>query len=94
MFLQDALDQSTSPLHHRGRNAPQWCANQGREIGLGMRVLQASARHGNTPRLPRNEQVSGSSPLVGSSFFLQIPQKQKAPDIDIGGFGSSRAAVE
>jgi hypothetical protein len=42
--------------------------SQGREIGLDMRVLQSSARHGNIPCLTRNEQVSGSSPLVGSLF--------------------------
>jgi hypothetical protein len=34
--------------------------------------LQASARRRNPPRLTRNKQVSGSSPLVGSLFFLQI----------------------
>jgi hypothetical protein len=27
---------------------------------------------GNTPFLTRNEQESGSSPLVGSPFYLQI----------------------
>jgi hypothetical protein len=45
-------------------------------------------------QLTRNEQVSGSSPLVGSLSCLQIPQKIKAPDIHVGGFGSSRAAVD
>jgi hypothetical protein len=27
----------------------------------------------NASNLTRNEQVSGSSPLVGSTFYLQIP---------------------
>jgi hypothetical protein len=31
-------------------------------------------------QLTRNEQVSGSSPLVGSLFSLQNPQKRKASD--------------
>jgi len=39
-------------------------------LGLDIRVLQSSARHGNTPRLTRNEQVNGSSPLVGSLYSL------------------------
>jgi hypothetical protein len=46
--------------------------SQGREIGLDMRVLQSSARHGNIPCLTPNEQVSGSSPLVGSPTFLIV----------------------
>src|SRR5829696_8242050 len=43
-----SVHQSTSPLHHRGRNAPQWCASQGGEIGLGMQVLQSCAILSNT----------------------------------------------
>jgi hypothetical protein len=45
-------------------------------------------------RLTRNEQVSGSSPLVGSLLYLQNPQKQKASDQNIGGFVSSTSAVD
>jgi hypothetical protein len=41
----------------------------------------------------RNEQVSGSSPLVGSPFYLQNQQKQKASDQNIGGFVSSTSAI-
>ena len=44
--------------------------------------------------LTRNEQVSGSSPLVGSIFYLQTPQKRKAPDVSVGGFVSSMSAVD
>ena len=40
-----------------------------------MRVLQVSAMHGNTPPLTRNEQVSGSSPLVGSIFSDDLQEK-------------------
>jgi hypothetical protein len=42
----------------------------------------------------RNEQESGSSPLVGSLFYLQIPQKAKRPRSLHRGLGSSRAAVD
>jgi hypothetical protein len=38
-----------------------------------MRDLQLRANSCNTLTITRNEQVSGSSPLVGSLFFLQIP---------------------
>jgi hypothetical protein len=44
--------------------------------------------------ITRNEQVSGSSPLVGSSFLLQIPQKRKALDVHVKGFVSSTSAVD
>jgi hypothetical protein len=41
------------------------------------------------------EQVSGSSPLVGSLFCRQNPQKGKRPRARFtGGFGNSRAAVD
>jgi hypothetical protein len=40
-----------------------------------MRDLHARASPCNTGLITLNEQVSGSSPLVGSLFFLQIPQK-------------------
>src|SRR5919107_2513562 len=36
---------------------------------------------GNLLFLTRNEQVSGSSPLVGSLFYLQITQKRRIPDL-------------
>jgi hypothetical protein len=36
--------------------------------------------------ITRNEQVSGSSTLVGSLFCLQNPQKIKASDVLVGGF--------
>jgi hypothetical protein len=57
-----------------------------------MRDLQTPATHELS--LVAGDEVSGSSPLVGSLFFLQILQKQEAPDINIGGFGRSRAAVD
>ena len=38
--------------------------------------------------------VSGSSPLVGSLFCLQIPQKGKFPDVGVGDFVSSTSAVD
>jgi hypothetical protein len=44
--------------------------------------------------ITRNEQVSGSSPLVGSSFFLQIPQKRRGCDIRCGAFVSSTSTVD
>jgi hypothetical protein len=44
--------------------------------------------------ITRNEQVSGSSPLVGSLFYLQNAQKQKCPDVRVGGFVSSTSAVD
>src|SRR5215217_8579839 len=44
--------------------------------------------------LTRNEQVSGSSPLVGSLFYLQNPYKRKAHDVGVGGFVSSTSAVD
>ena len=37
--------------------------------------------------------ASGSSPLVGSPFCLQNPQKRKAPDVLARGFVSSTSAV-
>src|SRR5829696_242670 len=43
--------------------------------------------------LTRNEQVSGSSPLVGSPFYLHIPQKRRVSDIRCGAFVSSTSAV-
>jgi hypothetical protein len=45
-------------------------------------------------QLTRNEQESGSSPLVGSSFFLQNPRNQEAPNVGVGGFVSSTSAVD
>jgi hypothetical protein len=41
----------------------------------------------------RNEQVSGSSPLVGSPFCLQILQKPKATNLRVGRFVSSTSVV-
>jgi hypothetical protein len=43
--------------------------------------------------ITRNEQVSGSSPLVGSVFCLQILQKPRAPNGEVSGFVSSTSAV-
>jgi hypothetical protein len=34
------------------------------------------------------------SPLVGSSFFLQMPQKRKALDVRVVGFVSSTSAID
>jgi hypothetical protein len=45
-----------------------------------MRDFQANANLCNTLFLTRNEQVSGSSPLVGSLLFLQNVTKQKILD--------------
>jgi hypothetical protein len=45
-----------------------------------MRDLQASAKLCNTFFLARNEQVSGSSTMVGSLFFLQNVTKQEILD--------------
>jgi hypothetical protein len=42
----------------------------------------------------RNEQVSGSIQLVGSLFYLQNQQEQKASDQNIEGFVSSTSAVD
>ena len=56
---------------------------------LFMRDSQSCATLSNhRPHTP-NEQVSGSSPLVGSLFYLQIPQKQKATDVRIRDLVSS-----
>jgi hypothetical protein len=41
-------------------------------MSLEIRDLQASANPCNARPITRNEQVSGSSPLVGSLFYLQI----------------------
>jgi hypothetical protein len=51
-----------------------------------MRVLQSSARHGNIPCLTRNEQVSGSSPLVGSHVYPDLQEKREVSQ-------SSRASL-
>ena len=45
-------------------------ARQGKEIGVGMGDLQVRANPCNTHWLTRNEQVGGSSPLVGSLFSV------------------------
>jgi hypothetical protein len=45
-------------------------------------------------QLSRNEQVSGSSPLVGSLYCLQILQKDKDLGDRVGGFVSSTSAVD
>jgi hypothetical protein len=54
--------------------------------------LQRSATTDRT--LVAGAGVSGSSPLVGSPFYLQNPQKQKAFDQNIGDFVSSTSAVD
>jgi hypothetical protein len=41
-----------------------------------------------TSEQDRNEQVSGSSPLVGSLFCLQNPYKRKAPDVRYEGLAA------
>jgi hypothetical protein len=43
--------------------------------------------------ITRNEQVSGSSPLVGSLFYLQNQKKGEAHDVRVEGFVSSTSAV-
>jgi hypothetical protein len=40
--------------------------------------------------LTRNEQVSGSSPLVGSLFYLQIPQKRETLGVRIEALSAVR----
>jgi hypothetical protein len=50
----------------------QHAARRSKETGLGMRHLQPSATPCNPLFLTRNEQVSGSSPLVGSPGSPQI----------------------
>jgi hypothetical protein len=61
-------------------------------------IKRRARRRGAVPpaieRRTRNEQVSGSSPLVGFLFFLQILQKLKASDQNIEGFVSSTSAVD
>jgi hypothetical protein len=59
-----------------------------------MREMQTRATLSNPRPHTRNEQVSGSSPLVGSPFYLQNTKKQKASDQNIGGFVSSTSAVD
>jgi hypothetical protein len=56
--------------------------------------LQGCANPCNAWIITRNEQESGSSPLVGSLFFLQNSQKDKRPQWDDRRLGSSRAAVD
>ena len=54
-------------------------------------------RHGTRRTLSqqtRNEQVGGSSPLVGSLFFLQIPTKAEALTREMPGRVSSTSAVD
>ena len=55
-------------------------ARQRIETGLDIRDLQARATPCNALFITRNEQVSGSSPLVGSPFSLRIPTKAESPD--------------
>ena len=60
-----------TPLwHYRERNTVQRGANQGRITGSSMRHLQTRADPCNVRVITRNEQVSGSSPLVGSQKML------------------------
>ena len=53
-----------------GRNTVQHAATQSRESRLDMRGLQASENLCNAWIITRNEQESGSSPLVGSLYSL------------------------
>ena len=53
----------------------QHAASQRKENPLDMRDLQEPANPCNALWLTRNEQVSGSSPLVGSLIFLQNPRR-------------------
>jgi hypothetical protein len=58
-----------TPLrHYRERNTVQRGANQGRVTGSSMRHLQTRADPCNVRIITRNEQESGSSPLLGSPF--------------------------
>ena len=50
-------------------------ANESKVFGLGERVLQTVAMPGNPLFLTRNEQVSGSSPLVGSPSSADLQEK-------------------
>jgi hypothetical protein len=60
-----------TPLwHYRERNTVQRGANQGRETGSSMRHLQTRAVPCNVRIIIRNEQESGSSPLVGYPCHL------------------------
>jgi hypothetical protein len=66
----------------------------GARIRLTYGILQQPHTIRNVTILSRNEQVSGSSPLVGSLFYLQNPQNLKASDQNIEGFVSSTSAVD
>jgi hypothetical protein len=60
-----------------GAQPPATRASRRRENGLGMEVLQPTATPQNAPVITRNEQVSGSSSLVGSYFYLHLQVKRK-----------------
>src|SRR5215217_3847778 len=68
-------------------------ATASKENSLDKRLLQPCVNSCNALFITRNEQESGSSPLVGSSFYLQIPQKRRISDIRCGVFDSGTSAV-
>jgi len=65
---KDASVILTPLWHHCERDTVQRGANQGRVTGSSMRHLQIRADACNVRIITRNEQESGSSPLLGSSF--------------------------
>ena len=63
-------DAILTPPYYRERNTVQHMASHRGENRLDMRDLQAPANPCNTLFLTRNEQVSGSSLLVGFAILL------------------------
>ena len=67
----------------------QHWAKQRRETGLDMRDMQSCANPSNAYWLTRNEQVSGSSPLVGSldsAYLSGMIGMREAPSSSSGAF--------
>jgi hypothetical protein len=58
--------------YHRGRITVQRRVSRRSENRLNMRDLQLQANPCNARWITRNEQVSGSSPLVGSLFSAYL----------------------
>ena len=68
----------------------QRTARQRKETGLDMRDLHSCANPCNALIITRDEQESGSSPLVDSLSYLQNPLKATAHDVRVGGIVNSR----